>query len=306
MVSVSIDLSRVRANVGQIRQLTSVAILAVVKADAYGLGCTEVATAIADLVDGFCVFGLFEAHRAKLWDVGKKRILVLGPPGKAQAEHFLAVHAQPAVSTVEQAERLRAAVPILSVDTGMQRFACPPEQIEAVLRAGRCQEAFTHATKMEHVEKFLAQVGGRGLQLHAGASGLISEPAAQLDAVRPGIAMYRGSVRVSTRLVEAKDSTGPAGYSGFVVPRFGVILCGYSHGLRPGPCSINGQLRQILEVGMQTSFVEIGRGDKVGDEAVLLGEGIEEAQLAKAWKCTEQEAISRLCGAGERTYGPLP
>jgi alanine racemase len=112
--------------------------------------------------------------------------------------------------------------------------------------------------------------------------------------------MYRDGVRVSSRLVEAKDANGPAGYSGFVVRRFGVILAGYSHGLRRGPCLINGRVTRLLEVGMQSSFVEIENGEKSGDEVVLLGDGLAAETIAGEWRTTPHEVLLRLAGSGRR------
>jgi len=74
--------------------------------------------------------------------------------------------------------------------------------------------------------------------------------AAWLDAVRPGLALYRGAARISARLVDARDTRGPTGYSGFVssTGRHGVILAGYSNAVRPGPCTVNGVRREIETV----------------------------------------------------------
>jgi alanine racemase len=137
----------------------------------------------------------------------------------------------------------------------------------------------------------------------AAATSLLDEPRAWLDGVRPGLALYRGAVRVSTRLVEARDSHGPAGYSDFVAPRFGIILAGYSNGLwRSGICLVNGVRRKILEVGMQSAFVEIGERDKAGDEAVLLGDGLTEEHIADVQKTSPHEVIMRLSFSGEKNY----
>lgn len=301
-LAVEIDLECIRRNVERIARSTGVDVLAVVKADAYGLGAPRVAAAIADLVQGFCVFSLREAQAAQLWEVGTKRILALGPPGNAEAKEFVAAHVQPAVSSVDQATRLRSAVPILSVDTGMQRFGCPPEEVDAVLKAGSCTEAFTHATRIEQVRALVDLLGGRGLKLHAAGSALLDEPAARLDAVRPGIALYDSAVRISARLVEVRDTRGPAGYSGFRSPRHGVILAGYSHGLRQGPCLINGTRRTILELGMQSAFVEAGRGDAIGDEVVLLGNGLDAAEVAADWHAPPHEVLVNLTRTAERQY----
>jgi alanine racemase len=301
-VQVNIDLGRIRENVASIARRCGVDVIAVVKSDGYGLGAAPVADAIADLVAGFCVFSLKEALAATLWEVARKPTLSLGPSADIDAAEFAAARVRPAVWTVEEARRLRSARPVLCVDTGMQRFACPQPDIEAVIRAGEIDEAFTHATRMEHVVLLTSIVGGRGLRLHAAASSLLDEPAARLNAVRPGMAIYRGATRVSCRLLEVRDGGRPAGYSGFIADRFGIVLCGYSQGLRPGPCVVNGRRRRIIEVGMQSAFVELGPDDRDGDEVVLLGDGLTEAEVGGSWQCSEQQALATLTNTGIRSY----
>ena len=66
-VRVEIDVRRIRQNVVDIRQLTRVPVIAVIKADAYGLGAERIAPAIADLVDSFCMFKPEEAKAIGLW-----------------------------------------------------------------------------------------------------------------------------------------------------------------------------------------------------------------------------------------------
>jgi alanine racemase len=301
-VQVNIDLGRIRENVASIARRCGVDVIAVVKSDAYGLGAARVAEAIADLISGFCVFGLKEAHAAKLWEVAGKPTLSLGPSLDIDPGEFAAAAVRPAVWTVEEAVRLRSARPVLCVDTGMQRFACPRQDVEAVIRAGEIDEAFTHATRLEHVALLSSVAGRRGLRLHAAASSLLDEPAARLDAVRPGMAIYRGAARVTSRLIEVRDSRAPAGYTGFLADRFGIILCGYSQGLRRGPCIVNGRRRRIIEVGMQSAFVELCPDDHIGDEAILLGGGLTEAEIGASWECSEQQALATLTNAGIRSY----
>lgn len=304
-VKVVVRLDRIRQNIATVRGLVGGAELhAVVKADAYGLGARRVAQEIASAVDGFVVFYPAEAVDAALPSLGKP-ILSLGPSDNDCLTHQI----RPAVWTVEQARTMRAANPVLSVDTGMQRFGCPPQQIEAVLEAGGCREAFTHATRVESARQLVELVGGRGLRLHAAGSALLNESTAHLDLVRPGIALYRGAVSVTTTLVEARDTRGPAGYSGFTARRHGVILVGYSNGLRRGPCLVGGELRQIVEVGMQSSFIELEPGDGIGAGVTLLGTSIDdrsrslgENEVAAAWGWTPHEVLVRLCGSGLLAY----
>jgi alanine racemase len=312
-VRVQVDLGRVRRNTAAVAARVGVPILAIIKADAYGLGAAEVARAIADLVDGWSLFSLEEALAIDLWKLTGKPAITLGPPATPDPRAWLDAHVRPAVSTIDQATALRDARPLVCVDTGMQRFTCPPERIDPVLAAGAgaIDEAFTHATRIEHVRRLKQLVGGKVKRMHAAASALLDDPEARLDAVRPGLALYTGAVRVTTRLAEVHSSTGPVGYTGWTSPtgRHGVIVAGYSSGVRPGPVLINGRRQHIPEVGMQSAYVTINAADKSGDEVVLLGEGdsgqsVTESDLATAQDTTPQEALRRLATMGLRKYVP--
>jgi alanine racemase len=293
-----------------VRARAGVGLIAVVKADAYGLGAERVAETLADLVEAFYVFDLGEAIGYRLHALtGRPTIALLGD--SIDPREYVAHGVRPAVWTVERATQLRDARPVLAVNTGQQRFAASDEPtIDAVLRAGACDEAFTHASTPAQATHFGSSMrdrrgpGGQPLRLHAAGTALLDDPSARFDAVRPGLALYRGAARVTSWLAEARDTRGPAGYSGFVpaTGRHGVILAGYSNGIRPGVCLVNGTRRPILEVGMQSAFVELGPGDKAGDEVVLLGDGLGEDDIADAWDVNPQEALVRLCGAGERQY----
>ncbi len=287
---------------------TGVELIAVVKADAYGLGADAVAAAIGDLVDAFYVFDAAEVTISRLRDVAERRVIALLGQSN-DPNDYLRQDIRPVVWTVERAAMLKSARPILSVDTGQQRFGCEADDVKAILEAGECDEVMTHATTLGQVKSLLQVMSEQtsesvraDLRFHAAGSALLDEPSAWLDGVRPGMALYRGAARVSARLVEVKDSSGPAGYTGFCVPRFGVILAGYSNGMRVGPCLVNGKERRVVEVGMQSSFVEVDQSDRAGDEVVLLGEGLEAEMVGKAWGSTPQEALVRLCGAGHRAY----
>lgn len=301
-VRVQIDVSVIRSNVERIRSACNVPVIAVVKCDAYGHGIIEVTEAIAEAVERFCVFSAAEAADARLWDRTGKSALAIGPPTLANPDDYRALHVRPAVSNSEQASALRAAIPILCVDTGQQRFACPIERIGEALAAGDIQEAYTHASSLQQVRRFADSVAGRALFKHAAGSSLLHEPSARFDAVRPGLAIYRGAARVVTRIVEVRDTRGPAGYSGFTAKRHGIILVGYSHGLKYGPCRINGRDSRLLEVGMQTAFVELDEHDRLGDEVILLGDGLTENHVADVWQTSPHEALLRLVSSGIRKF----
>jgi alanine racemase len=311
-VDVRIDLQRLRANAADIRARVGVSVIAVVKADAYGHGAAEVVEALADVVDGYYVFSLAEALAADVRATGKPT-LALNPDRVLDAEAFLANQVRPAVWDVDAARALRPARPAVCVDVGMQRFAAEPGEVLAdVIDAGGITEAFAHCSTIGEARDFrnaITDVVGDARQrqltkFHAAGSKLLDEPDARLDAVRPGLALYRGAARVTARLVEVRDSRGPIGYSGWTstTGRHGVIVAGYSNGLRTGPCVVNGEARRVAEVGMQSAFVEVGPNDKPGDEVVLLGDDPSAADVAKAWGTSPQELLVRLCGMGRRRY----
>src|ERR1700722_18021600 len=142
-VTVAADLDPFWGNVGAFRRKAGVPIIAVVKADAYGVGAIAVAQAIKHLVEGFYVLHAAEAVAANLKETGKRTIAMLAPSD--DPADYLSSRIHPVVWSVEHASALRKAQPVLSIDTGQQRFACPADQAEAVLATGACGEAITHA-----------------------------------------------------------------------------------------------------------------------------------------------------------------
>jgi len=145
---------------------------------------------------------------------------------------------------------------------------------------------------------------GRNLRLHAAATALLDQSEARLDAVRPGLALYRGAVRTTARLADVRRSAGAIGYGGWRSESgfHGVILAGYSHGLRPGPVMVNGRRQRITEIGMQSAYVTLDEGDRMGDEVVLLGEGLTEAEVGFAWEATPHQVVLVMAGMGGRSY----
>ncbi len=298
-VQVRVSLDRVRAAAEAIRRTTGVRLIAVIKSDAYGLGAAPVADAIAAVVDEFAFFSVAEAR-----ELGRGG-LVLGPPDGEPAE-YRALGLRPAVTTPAAATRFAGLPVAIEVDTGMQRFGCPPEAVDDLARRSTVVDYFSHAVTVEAAQRLRAACGHRGRPLHCAATSLLDHPETWLDAVRPGLALYRGAVRVSTRLHTVRDTRGPVGYTGFECPRVGVILAGYSSGLPRAPVLINGRRQPILEVGMNSAFVAVSAADRVGDEVVLLGDGLTEAELARHLGIRPHEVLCRYTALGVREYDAGP
>ncbi len=293
-VDVFIDLDQVRAQAEAIREQTRVALIAVIKADAYGLGAARVADALGSVADDFAYFSLSEAR-----EVGRPGI-VLGPVEGEPAE-YRELSLRPTIGTLKDARNFAELPVAVELDTGMQRTGCTVAELETILEQSCVHELYTHASTMESV-RLLVQANRGRYRAHAASTSLLGEPEAWLDAVRPGCALYRSAVRVSTRLHLVRATQGPVGYTGFRAPHVGVILAGYSHGLAPGPVRINGQRQRILETGMNTSFVSVDAADRAGDEVLLLGDGLTEAEVAAALGIREHAVLCRYCAAGPRRY----
>jgi alanine racemase len=301
-VTSTVDLDAVRANAERIRGTTRVALIAVIKADAYGLGATAVADCLASVADEFAYFSIHEAR-----EVGRPG-LVLGPP-EGDPSQYRELGLRPCVFTREDAARFAAMPVTLSVDTGMQRFGAPRELAEEILARGNVVEMMTHAAQPEAAVKLRIfaldaphRAAGRSMRLHAASSAMLPAPETWLDAVRPGVALYRGALRVTTKLVSTRETSGPVGYTGFRSPRVGIILVGYNAGLMPGPAMIDGRRQQILEVGMNSSYVSVDARDRAGVEVVLLGDGVTEAEVAMPNRVREHEVLCRYGPMGARQY----
>ncbi|MBN1347443.1 MAG: alanine racemase [Phycisphaerae bacterium] len=294
-IEVVIDLDRIRANARAIKRETGRAVIAVVKSDAYGLGAGAVSDALAGIVDEFAYFNLSEARA-----VGRPG-LILGPlsgPGEAHAE----LSVRPAVGSISEARAVGRIPAALNVDTGMQRFGCRPEEIDAIRRISHVVEAFTHTIKVAGARMLARLCAGKVARVHAAGTALLDRPTAWLDAVRPGLGLYLGAMTVRTRLAVARELDGPAGYRQFRSRRAGVILCGYSSGFAPGVVLVKGRRRRVLEVGMNTAFVEVGSDDAPGDEVTLLGGALTEMMLAKALGCSPHDVLCRYSRLGPRGY----
>jgi len=233
-IQVTINLEQIRQAAERVRRLTGVKLIAVIKADAYGLGAVPVADGLAEVVDEFAYFTLQEAR-----EVGRPG-LVLGPPEGEPAE-YRELNLRPTVSCLQDAERLAGLPVAVKVDTGMQRFGCCPDELGELLSCCRVVDIYTHATSVEAVRAFDELTREKGAWRHAACSSLLAHPQTWLEGVRPGLALYQGAMRVSTRLWCVKKTRGPAGYTGFDYPCVGVILAGYCHNLRPAPVLINGR-----------------------------------------------------------------
>jgi alanine racemase len=219
---VEIDLDAIRHNVGVLRELVApAAVLAVVKADAYGHGAVAVARAAVDAGATGLGVALVE-EGVELRDAGiDAPTLVLSEPRPEAAGEVVARRLTPVVYTEAGIDALAKAVadrgadPLdvhLKIDTGMHRVGADPEDAVALVRrvldhrelrlGGVCthfavadepDDDYTQG-QLERFAAVRAELATMGVDPHpvhtANSAAAIGFPDARFDLVRVGIAIY--------------------------------------------------------------------------------------------------------------------
>ncbi len=234
---VEVDPEAIRHNVLEVTRLSAGRpILAVVKNNAYGLdlGLTAQLLEALPQVAGFAVVKPEAALQLREAGI-RKPILLMGMATDEESEELARLDVQLSLYTEEAGERIESLagrlgrpVPVhFYLDTGMGRMgmsfrrALPWMEAIAATAAARVQGTFTALTEVadfdrEQLDRFDRVVGEASRlgipvgQLHAAASNAVFHlPAARLDLVRPGIALY-GSYPSRPEEERAKAELRPA------------------------------------------------------------------------------------------------
>jgi alanine racemase len=203
---------RHNARVARERIGSSTDLLAVVKANGYGHGMVEVATALRDEADLFGVANLQEALELRAGGI-LQPILILGPALPEERAALCAAGFIPSVSSLEEA-RAFAENPAginFAIDTGMGRMGCWQDDAIAVLEEMARVPGLTIHSVSTHLpvaeedaaftEKELAQFDALvremrrrvpgSYQVHVLLSaGILSYPQYSFDIVRAGLMLY--------------------------------------------------------------------------------------------------------------------
>jgi len=219
---VAVDLEAIRSNVrALVSAATPAALLATVKADAYGHGAVEVA--VAAVQAGATFLGVaFVEEGIDLRAAGiEAPILLLSEPPPTAAAAVIAHQLTPLVYTANGIDALAKAVvdagapphPVhLKVDTGMHRVGCAPADAVtlAEMIAVRDELVFqglaTHLAVADEPEsaytdeqldafdaivaEIMSRVGRPAIVHAANSAGLLAHDRARYDLVRAGIALY--------------------------------------------------------------------------------------------------------------------
>jgi len=215
-----VDLDAIGHNLAEVRRRTGVAVMAVVKANAYGHGLVPVARHLEAL--GVEQLGVaFLEEGIALREAGVRiPILVMGGIFGPQAPRFIAHGLEATVSSIDKLRQVEAAaeaagrkaVVHLKVDTGMERigvhsYSCGPF-IEAAVASRWCtvKGIYSHlacaddpaspmtALQVERFAEACAHFERLGVPMPlrhlANSGGVLHFPGTWLDMVRPGIVLY--------------------------------------------------------------------------------------------------------------------
>ena len=318
----TLDLGAIRDNVRTLRKVAGGAELwAVVKADGYGHGATDVSRAALDAgATALCVATVAEglALRPSMPDA---RVVVLGPTERDEVSDAREASLELVVGEGPIPEDL----PVhLKLDTGMGRWgvselAVPGRTVVGLMSHLSSAESDTDFTTRQ-IERFRTATNQHlGLTRHlANSAGTLRYPEARLDAVRCGIALYgispfggdpaayglRPALRWESRLAQVKllavgQSTGYGRC--FVASRptwIGLVPVGYADGFRrdmTGTEVLVGpdRCRVVGTVSMDALAVELPDERPVGELVTILGDGVLAEEHARV---AETIAYEIVCG----------
>lgn len=309
---ITIDLGALRRNVKTLlRALEGAQLWAVVKADAYGHGASDVAgAALGAGAKALCVATVPEALALRD-EYPTARILVMGPASNREVAQAREAGLELAIADGEIPEGVAVHV---KLDTGMGRYGLaelprPPAEVVGVMTHLATADSDPRFAAVQ-LDRFREATSGfERLTRHAANSAAaIRLPEARFDAARCGIALYGLSpfggdpgddglepvLRWESRLAQVKrlergESTGYG--RRFTAERptwIGLVPLGYADGFRRDltgtevrvagePC------RVIGTVSMDSFAVELDRELPVDTPVVLIGHGVlaeEHARIA--------------------------
>ena len=300
---ITIDLGALRRNVRTlIRTLGGAELWAVVKADAYGHGASDVAgAALGAGATALCVATVPEALGLRP-EYPTARIVVMGPSAGREIAQARDAGVELVISGGEIPER----VPVhLKLDTGMGRYGfseLPTMPVEVVGLMSHLATADVDAAYAEQQIARFREVTADFAHLTrhiANSAAALRYPSARFDAARCGIALYGlspfgtdpledglepvlswTSQIAQTRLHRAGQSTG---YGRRWIPDretwVGIVPVGYGDGFRRGlsgtEVRVAGESRKVIgTVSMDSFAVELDRELPVGTPVVLVGRGV--------------------------------
>jgi alanine racemase len=319
----TVDLAAVRRNARTLlHALDGSALWAVVKADGYGHGASDVAgAALGAGATALCVATVPEGLVLRR-EFSTARIIVMGPATNLEVSHARDAYLELVVSSGEIPGGMRVH---LKLDTGMGRWGLselPAPPVEVVGLMSHLATADTDAAYAEwQIERFhSATLPYSHLTRHiANSAAALRYPNARFDAARCGVALYGlspfgtdpaedglepvltwTSHIAQTRLLRAGESTGYG--RRFVATQetwIGIVPVGYADGFRRDltgtTVRVAGEPRRVVgTVSMDAFAVELDRELPVGSPVVLLGRGVLAEEHARVADTINYELVTGI------------
>jgi len=319
----TIDLAALRRNARTLlRALNGSELWAVVKADAYAHGASDVAgAALGAGAAALCVATVPEGLALRR-EFSTARIIVLGPASNLEVSQARDAYLELVVSSGEIPGGMRVH---LKLDTGMGRWGLselPAPPVEVVGLMSHLATADTDAAYAEwQIERFhSATLPYAHLTRHiANSAAALRYPSARFDAARCGVALYGlspfgtdpaedglepvltwTSHIAQTRLLRAGESTGYG--RRFVASEdtwIGIVPVGYADGFRRDltgtTVRVAGEPRRVVgTVSMDAFAVELDRDLPIGSPVVLLGRGVLAEDHARVADTINYEVVAGI------------
>jgi alanine racemase len=265
---IDVDLGALLRNARSVAEVSRRPLIAMVKADAYGLGAIPVARAL-ETVDPLAFGVAAMAEGSELRQAGIERpVIVFTPTLPADLREMARLDLVPTLSDADGIEAWRALGGgpwHLAIDTGMNRAGARWDEVESLadaLRALPPEGVFTHfhsaeldnGSQEEQEARFrvaLSRLPRRPRIVHAeNSAGLLRRSPSEWDAVRPGVFLYGvgggtgARIRpeqvaslhvrvVEVRTVKAGETVSyDATWRAARESRIATLACGYADGFR--------------------------------------------------------------------------
>ncbi|MCS7196698.1 MAG: alanine racemase [Aquificaceae bacterium] len=322
-----IDREKLIENARKLYQFTGKPLIAVVKADAYGVGAPQVTPILEELEEVSalavaCVEEGLELRKAGI----KKKILVLGGVLKGEEKAFVEYSLTPVVSHREHLKALEGIdVPIqVKYDTGMGRLGF----LEEFIQDQRVEGVLSHLSSpldedfsLLQIRRFeyLVKNHGRLPYIHIESSAGILYRVPYTTHIRVGLALYgekpfqnypiplRKVLRLKARIISVKTLPAhfPVSYSRTYITdkptKVGVVAFGYADGLMKSLSNkarlyYRGKpLRVLGNITMDMTMVDLtGVEANVGDWVEVVGEHQSFTDLAKLAGTIPYELMTNL------------
>jgi alanine racemase len=322
----TLDLGAIRHNARRLVDVLDGAELwAVVKANGYGHGATDVArAALEGGATVLCVATTAEGLELRP-SFPESRIVVLGPIDPSELEAARAARLELVVGEGPIPDKLGVH---LKLDTGMGRWGLselrsPGRGVVGLMSHFAAAESDPEFTQLQ-LDRFLEATQPHAqLTRHiANSAAALAVPESRLDAARCGIALYGispfgdrpeahgltpalrwESTLAQVKLLSAGESTGYG--RTFLAGRptwIGIVPVGYADGFRRdltgGEVLVAGKRRRVVgTVSMDAFSVELDRQLPAGEPVTILGDGIVAEEHARV---AETIAYEIVCGVNTR------